>query len=52
MPIYWEKNAGGVYVENFDIKEEDENCEIQKPQIQSTEDDWMENLYGQHNIDF
>jgi hypothetical protein len=31
MSIYGEQNAGGVQVENFDTKEEDENCEIQKP---------------------
>jgi hypothetical protein len=31
MPIYWEKSAGGVYAENSDTKEEDEDCEIQKP---------------------
>ncbi len=35
MPIYWEQSAGGVQVENS-YKEEDENCEIQKPQMQNT----------------
>jgi len=28
MPIYWEQNAGKVQVENFDMEEEDEDCEI------------------------
>jgi hypothetical protein len=31
MLIYWELNAGGIQAENFDMEEEDENCEIQKP---------------------
>ncbi len=39
MPIYWEKSVGGVQVENFDTEEEDENYEIQKPQLQSIEDE-------------
>jgi hypothetical protein len=33
MPIYWEKSASGVEVENCDTEEEDEDCEIQKPQM-------------------
>ncbi len=39
MPIYWEKNGGGVQVEDFDTKEEDEDCEIQKPHMQNIEDE-------------
>jgi hypothetical protein len=31
MPIYWEKNASGFQMENFDTEEEDENGEMQKP---------------------
>ncbi len=31
MPIYWEKNANGVQMENSDTEEEDENGEMQKP---------------------
>jgi hypothetical protein len=33
MPVYWEQNVGGVKVENFDMEEEDEDYEIQKPQM-------------------
>ncbi len=33
MPIYQEDNVGGVQVEDFDMDKEDEDCEIQKPQI-------------------
>jgi hypothetical protein len=32
MLVYWEQNVGGVQVENSDMEEEDEDCEIQKPQ--------------------
>ncbi len=39
MLIYWELNAGGIQAENFDMEEEDENCEIQKPQMQNTKDE-------------
>jgi len=28
MPIYWEQNASKAQMENFDTKEEDEDCEI------------------------
>jgi len=31
MPIYWEQSASGVQEANFDTKEDDEGCEIQKP---------------------
>ncbi len=31
MPIYWEQSVGGVQKANFDIKEDDEGCEIQNP---------------------
>jgi hypothetical protein len=30
MPIYWEQNASGVHAKNFDMEEEDEDCEILK----------------------
>jgi hypothetical protein len=33
MPIYWEQSASGVQANNFDMEEEDEDCEIQKPQM-------------------
>ncbi len=39
MPIYWEQNASGVQVKNFDTEEEDEDCEIQKSQTQSIKDE-------------
>ncbi len=38
MLVYWEKYAGGVQEANFDKKEEDDRCEIQKPQIKNDED--------------
>ncbi len=31
MLIHWEQSAGGVQAKNFDMEEEDEDCEIQKP---------------------
>jgi hypothetical protein len=31
MPIYWEHSANGVQKVNFDTKDDDERCEIQKP---------------------
>jgi hypothetical protein len=39
MSIYWEHSVSGVQAEDFDMDKEDEDCEIQKPQIQSTEDE-------------
>ncbi len=39
MLVYWEQSAGGVHVKNYDTKEEDEDCGIQKPQMQSTKDE-------------
>jgi hypothetical protein len=31
MLAHWEQSASGVQLENLDTKEENENCEIQKP---------------------
>ncbi len=31
MLVYWEHSAIGVHVENFDMEEEGEHCEIHKP---------------------
>jgi hypothetical protein len=31
MLVYWEQNVGGVQVANFKTKEDNEECEIQKP---------------------
>ncbi len=39
MPIYWEQSVSGVQAEDSNTKEEDEDCEMQKPQIQSTKDE-------------
>ncbi len=39
MSVYWEQNVGGVYGNFFDTKEEDEDREIQKPQIHNIEDE-------------
>ncbi len=38
MPIYWEQNVGGVQEANFDTEEDDDGCEIQKPQMKNDED--------------
>ncbi len=38
MLIYWEKNAGGVQEANSNTKEDDEGCEIKKPQMKNDED--------------
>jgi hypothetical protein len=38
MLVYWEKNASGVYKANFDTEENDERCQVQKPQMQNDED--------------
>jgi len=39
MPMYWEQNIGGLQAKYFDTKVEDEDCDIQKPQLQSNEDE-------------
>ncbi len=39
MLIYQEQNVGGVHDENFDTKEEDEDYEIQKPQMYNIKDE-------------
>ncbi len=36
---YWEQSVGGVHVKNSNTEEEDEDCEIQKPHMQNTEDE-------------
>ncbi len=38
MLIYWEQSVGGVQEANFDTQEDDEVCEIQKPQMKNDED--------------
>jgi hypothetical protein len=38
MLVYWEQNVGGVQEVNFDIEDDDEGCEIQKPQMKNDED--------------
>ncbi len=37
MPMYLEQSVDGIRVKNFNSEEED--CEIQKPQMQSTKDE-------------
>jgi len=37
MPLYWEYSAGGVQAKNFDMKEDDEDCEIQKLHMKNVE---------------
>ncbi len=39
MPVYWEQSVGGVQEENSNMEEEDEDCEIQKPQMWRIEDE-------------
>ncbi len=38
MLIYWKHKVGGVQETNFDIEEDDERCQIQKPQMKNDED--------------
>jgi hypothetical protein len=38
MLIYGEQNANGVQEANFDIEEDNEGCEIQKPHMKNVED--------------
>ncbi len=35
MPVYWEQSASKIQMKIFNTKEEDEGCEMQKPQMQS-----------------
>jgi hypothetical protein len=45
MLVYWEQSISRVHVKFFDTKEEDEDCERQKPQMQSTKvEEQMEDL--------
>ncbi len=39
MPIYWEQSVGGVQVVTFDIEEDNDECQIQKPQMKNDEDE-------------
>ncbi len=39
MPIYWGQSVGGIQVENFDIKVDDEDYEIQKPHMKNVKDE-------------
>ncbi len=38
MLVYWEHSASGIQEVNFDTKEDDERCEIQKPHMKNDED--------------
>jgi hypothetical protein len=38
MPIYWEQSSNKIQEADFDTKEEDERCEIQKPQMKNAKD--------------
>ncbi len=38
MLVYQEQSASGVQEVNFDIEEDDERCEIQKPQRKNVKD--------------
>jgi len=37
MLVYWGQSASGVQEANFNIEEDDERCEIQKPQMINVE---------------
>ncbi len=39
MPIYWGQSVGGIQAENFDIKVDDEDYEIQKPHMKNVKDE-------------
>jgi hypothetical protein len=39
MLIYWENSVSGVQMKIFDMEEEDEDYELQKPYMQSTKDE-------------
>ncbi len=36
--IYWEKSVGGIQEANSDIEEDNEGCQLQKPQMKNDED--------------
>ncbi len=38
MLIYWEQSVNGVQEVSFDTKEDDDKCEIHKPQMKNGED--------------
>ncbi len=45
MPMYKEQSASGLQVEDSDMEVENEDCDIQKPQIQSNEyEEYMKGL--------
>ncbi len=52
MPLYWEWNVGGIQVENFNMKEEDEHCENRNHKCKVKKMNIDGRSYGQHNIDF
>jgi hypothetical protein len=37
MPIYWEKSVGGVKQVNSHTEEDNEGCQIWKPQMKNDE---------------
>ncbi len=39
MLVYWEQSVGGGEAMNYDTKQDDENYEIQKPQIKNVADE-------------
>jgi hypothetical protein len=38
MLVYWEQSVGGVRGANSNTEEDNERCEIQKPQMKNAED--------------
>ncbi len=45
MSVYWEQSACELKAKNYNTKEENENCEIQKPHMQNIKDEkQMEDL--------
>lgn len=39
MSVYSEHSASGVQVDNFDLEQDDEDCETQKSQMKNVEDE-------------
>ncbi len=38
MLVYWEQSVGGIQEVNSNTKEDNEGCQIQKPQMKNDED--------------
>jgi hypothetical protein len=53
MPVYWENSVGGIEEVNSNIEEDDDKCEIQKPQMKNDEDKKTDHeSSNEHNLFF